>query len=291
MRVLVTGGAGFIGQHVVRALAKEGDEVYALDYNFAGIRMVPSIREVSGDITIALPFPGMPNEIDCVVHLAAIAAPRECDNNPMLAFNVNVNGTHMVLRYALGAKAKRVVFASTAHVYGISPRYMPTDERHPLWLQDTYTTTKILGEALCERFYDNHDLPYCVLRMFNGYGPGQSLGYFIPDMIEKAQSGRIQLGGSNTTKDFVYIEDIADAYVKAVHSDFVGHLNIGSGVESQLGSVARRIASHFGVGFVDKPADNATRMQCDFKRAQRVLDWAPLVSLEDGLQRTIEASR
>ena len=119
-------------------------------------------------------------------------------------------------------------------MYGISPKYMPTDERHPLALQDTYTTTKIMGESLCQLFYSNHNLEYLVSRLFNAYGPGQSTDYFIPAMISKAKSGHIELRGRHVTKDFVFVDDVVDAFAKALVSDYVGEMNIGSGLQTTL---------------------------------------------------------
>ncbi|MDP2662118.1 MAG: NAD-dependent epimerase/dehydratase family protein [Dehalococcoidia bacterium] len=295
MRVLVTGGAGFIGRYVNEALVEAGHEVYALDQRWpwpGGRPIKLGIREIAGDITLRPPWPGIPEPLDCIIHLAAIASPGICDRDPALAFNVNVNGTHNVLKLALWAGVKRVVFASSAHVYGISPKYMPTDERHPLWLQDVYTTTKLLGEELCRLYYDNHGLNYGVLRLFNGYGPGQPEGYFIPDMIAKARAGKIDLKGGNVTKDFVYVADVARAFVLMVESTYVGPINVGWGDEVRLSAVASYISQNTGAPLVlADGGPEPTRMWCDRRRARAVLGWEPTVSLGQGLQRTMEAGK
>jgi len=281
MRVLVTGAAGFIGQHVLKALEQGGHEAIGLD-------VTQPVRPpwVYADITQSLQaIPGL----DAVIHLAALANPRECDANPAKAFNVNVNGTQQVLKMALESDAKKVVFASSAHVYDIPPRYIPTDEVHPLRLNNTYTTTKILGEQLCQLYFENHGLGYTTLRLFNAYGPGQSLGYFIPDMIAKAKSGSIQLVGGFTTKDFIHVDDVAEAFLSALETSFVGPINIGTGQETQLFSIAMMIADRFGVG-CDDSGGAATRMCADWRRAKRVLDWCPTVSLEEGLRAIIGAA-
>ncbi len=148
---------------------------------------------------------------------------------------------------ALESGAKKVVFASSAHVYGISPRYLSTDETHPLWLQNNYTLTKILGEHLCQLYYDNHGLSYTALRLYNAYGPGQANGYFIPDQLAKAQVGGFELRGSNVTKDWIYIDDTADAFVKALTTSFVGPVNIDTGNETFLGTIASIIAKAYEV--------------------------------------------
>ncbi len=281
MRILVTGAAGFIGQHVCNALNRAKHDVIGLDKCEQPVDI--SMRWIENDIT--QPLANIPAELDAVIHLAAVANPRECDTDPTKAFDVNVNGTLQVLRMALASGAKKFVFSSSAHVYDIPPRYMPTDESHPLRLNNTYTTTKILGEQLCQLFWENHGLSYTVLRLFNAYGPGQGAGYFIPDMVEKAKSGKIELSGGNTTKDFVSINDVAQAFKLAVESAFVGPINIGTGIETSLTLIAARIANAAGAAFEHEPGrlSRGTRMQCDASRAYSILGWEPGVSLEEGL--------
>ena len=273
MRVLVTGSEGFIGRHLQKALRGAGHQVLARD--------LPEM-----DITQPMPIPGA---LDAVIHLAAVASPNVCDRDPATAFAVNVLGTHNVLKLAMAAGAKRFILASSAHVYGISPKYLPTDERHPLWLQDTYTTTKILSEQLCNLFWENYGLSYAAIRLFNGYGPGQQLGYFIPDKIQQARAGNFNLRGHQVTKDWVYIDDIIRAYVLAVESQFVGPINVGTGVETDLWTVANQVAKNIGVEVaIQHGASAPTRMCADYCRAQRVLGWRPEVTLEEGLARTIK---
>ena len=281
MRVLVTGATGFIGRHVCKALLAHGHHVIGLD-------IADSVRDMrtwmQADITKPLaPVPGL----DAVIHLAAIAAPRECDADLTRAFDVNVNGTLQVLRMALESGARKVIFASSAHVYDVPPRYFPTDEAHPLRLNNTYTTTKLLGEQLCELFWENHGLPYTTLRLFNVYGPGQAPGYFIPDQLAKAAKGDFELSGSNITKDWVHVTDVARAFVLALESTYVGALNVGTGVETDLGTIASIIAEAYGVQVGTHPAAIPTRMSADWHRAQRILGWSPKVSLPEGLHELL----
>lgn len=273
MRVLVTGADGFIGRHLCKSLEAWGHEVVHWD--------LPG-----HDITnMNLHAPAL----DAVVHLAAVASPALCHKDPCKAFNVNVNATHNVLKMAVAAGAKRLILASSAHVYGISPKYLPTDERAPLSIFDVYTTTKLLSEQLCNLFWENYGLSYAAIRLYNGYGPGQGPGYFIVDKIQQARSGNFELRGHQVTKDWVYIDDLVRAYQLALESAFVGTINVGSGVETSLETIANKIAKAFGVNVSIQVASSPpTRMCADWRRANRVLGWQPKVSLDEGLERTIQ---
>ena len=277
MKVLVTGAAGFIGQHVYRELVRRAD-IFVVGLDTCERPESWYGEWVTADITKPLaPIHGL----HAVIHLAAMAAPRECDANPSKAFDVNVNGTLQVLKLALASGAHKFLFSSSAHVYGISPKYMPTDETHPLALGNTYTTTKILGEQLCELYHENHGLNYTTLRLYNTYGPGQGLGYFIPDMGAKKE---IRLKDGNTTKDWVYVEDVAKAFVLALETKYVGPINIGTGMETQLDVIARLIANKTGATFESQSSNDATRMQANVARAGRVLGWHAETQLWEGLR-------
>lgn len=281
MQVLVTGAAGFIGQHVVTALHNKGHMVIGLDVYHPPF----CDKWVEADIREPLkPMPGL----DAVIHLAAIAAPNECDKDPARAFVVNVAGTQHVLQMAWKSGAKKVVFSSSAHVYDIPPRYTPTDEMHPLRLNNTYTTTKLLGEQLCHLYFENYGLSYITLRLFNAYGPGQRLGYFLPDQLQKAKSGRIELRGGSTTKDWVYVEDVARAFVMAAESQFVGAVNIGTGRQTHLHEIAAQIAEAYGAEFLESVSGVLPTFMCaDIGRARRVLGWEPTTTLEEGLRAVV----
>ena len=279
MKVLVTGSEGFLGKHVSQALKAKGHQVEGLD-------LAPT-ADIVADITKVMPL----MQVDAVVHLAAIASPNVCAVNPSQAFDANVQGTSQVLRLALESGAKKFVFSSSAHVYDIPPKYLPTDEVHPLRLNNTYTTTKLLGEQLCHLYFENHGLSYTTLRLFNAYGPGQALGYFIPDMMAKAKTGEIELRGGETTKDWVYATDVAEAFCRAVESVYVGPLNIGTGVETPLSEIARIIAADAGATLRLVPSPAYTRMRADVRRAWRVLNWTPHVDIHGGLRATLGATK
>jgi nucleoside-diphosphate-sugar epimerase len=168
---------------------------------------------------------------------------------------------------------------------------MPTDEWHPLSLLDTYTTTKIAGEKLCELFHSNYGISTTCLRLFNAYGPNQSKDYFIGAKIQQAKSGGpVSLMNGDVTKDWVWVEDVVEAIIRAAKTDYVGPINIGTSVETNLRQIATQISESFGVKLVPDPAVDVgpTRMKCNGDRAKDVLRWESKVSFAEGLQRLID---
>ena len=279
MKVVVTGAKGWLGTHLSRRLIGRGDSVIAIDLPL--------------DITKPEGLAAYWDGGDAMVHLAALAAPGYCETHPQETYDVNVRGTYNVLKLAKDAHLKRAIFSSSAHTYGISPKYVPTPEASPVIPQDIYTTTKLLGEDLFRLFYLNYSLPYVTLRQYNGYGPAQSPAYFIPATIEQAKkTGQIVLRGRRVTKDFVYVDDMVSAIVKALDSDYVGELNVGTGVQTSLEHVATHIAEHFNIPleFAPEEPKGPTQMQCDTSRMEAVFGWVPSITVEEGLTRTLAAA-
>ncbi|MDA4122203.1 MAG: GDP-mannose 4,6-dehydratase [Thaumarchaeota archaeon] len=295
-RILITGAAGFMASYLIPTLVEKGYDVIGLDMkgafengNVKGI--INRIKVIEADITNYSELEKLDFKVDFIHHLAAIAAPSVCTAQPKLAYDVNVLGTHNVLRFAKSNDVKRFLLTSSAHVYGISPRYVPTPEIQPVWLQDdVYTATKIMDEYLVRLFYENYSIPYTTIRLFNSYGPRQTTDYFIPAKIhEGLETGKILLKGRYVKKDFIYITDVIDAYVKILESDFVGEINVGSGVSTSLETLARFIAKSLNVELTFADEDSATSMQSDISRAKKILGWQTKIGLEEGLKRTIES--
>lgn len=281
MKTLVVGGNGFIGKQVTKILTRAEHDVVGMDIVWTGEE---TCERMLCDITQPLP---RVKDVDAIIHLAAIASPQICDADPERAMAVNVAGMDNVLKMALASGVKKVVFPSTAHVYGISPRYLPTDEQHPIYHQSPYTLSKILGEQLCRLYFENHGLNYTILRLFNVYGAGQADGFFLPDMLTKAKAGRIDLAAPETTKDWIHVSDVERAFSLAAESAYVGVINIGTGRETSLGTIAKMVAEASGAEYHEHPG-TATRMCADNGRAKRILGWEPKMSLFEGLRTTLE---
>ena len=289
MKVLVTGAAGFIGHHLVRALEIEGMSVHGIDISPMEDLKIDNTRlDITSEEDMRLL--GKTVLPDVIVHLAAIASPTIAQKNPKLAWATNVQGTQNVLQLAHQTGCKRVVFFSSAHVYGISPKYMPTDENHPLALHDTYTTTKILGEQICRLYFENHGISYSVLRLWNAYGEGQSPDYFLGMKICQAKKNELTIRNASVTKDWVHVTDVVRATLLAMSSDYVGPLNVGTGLETSLQSIVAAIAKRYSakVTLGNVPDEGPTRMCCDWRRIKRILGWEPIVGFDEGLARLME---
>lgn len=305
MNILVTGASGFIGQHLVNALLQAGHTPLILDLNpfpnetYLHAYSIPpqfigDIRDKAFLNNINLTLRQSWGKIDCCVHLAAVAAPRLAQTYPDLAWSTNVMGTRNVLELCRDLSCGKVVFFSSAHVYGISPKYLPTDENHPLALLDTYTTTKIVGEQLCRLYFENYKIGYTCLRLFNAYGPGQSDQYFIGKKILEGKNGKVTIMNAEVTKDWVSVHDVIKATLRAIHSGYVGAVNIGTGIETTLLKIAVKITEFYGISPPTPDTtkdDSPTRMACDRTLAAKTLGWEPSVSFDDGLKELLEKSR
>jgi UDP-glucose 4-epimerase len=299
MKILVTGAAGFIGQKLVNALLAQSHAVTCLD--IVGMRLElegwEEIEYLKTDITdhvaMGLLAAKLDGKIDACIHLAAVASPPIAQRDPERAWATNVRGTHNVLQLLHAIKCRKIVFFSSAHVYGISPRYMPTDERHPLALHDTYTTTKIMGEQLCQLFYENHGISYTTLRLWNAYGLGQSQEYFLGVKIAQARAGKLTIRNEGVTKDWIHVDDVVRAAILAMRSRYVGPVNVGTGIETSLGEIVGVLAREFGVEVAREnvPDEGPTRMQCDASRAREILGWESEISFKDGLAGLIRRAK
>lgn len=296
MKLLVTGAGGFIGQHLCRALNNAGHDPIGIDIN-----SMPECRGIIVDITdaqgMAELVPGLSGDatrrFDACIHLAAIASPPIAAKDPGKAWLTNCQGTFNVLELCRKINCKRVVFLSSAHCVGISPRYMPTDENAPLSMVDTYTVSKLVGEHLCKLFFDQHGLSYCTLRLWNAYGEGQSPDYFLGKKLSQAVQGHLTVRNADVSKDFVHVSDVVRAIILAMESNYVGQIHIGTGVETKLSAIVDMIAARFGLTPVDEqvPPEGPTRMQCDWSRAKAILGWEPTVTFEEGLSALMDAAR
>ena len=305
--VLVTGAGGFIGSHLVERLARQGQRVRCfVRYNSRGddgfLQLLPqslrsSIEIVQGDLRDGDAVLEATRGVSLIYHLGAIIPIPYSYIHPREVIDTNVTGTLNVLTAARACGGTRVVHTSTSEVYGTA-QYAPIDEKHPLQAQSPYAASKIAADKIVESFYLSYDLPVITVRPFNAFGPRQSTRAIIPTLITQALTqDEIRVGDLTPTRDFNYVENLADAFIRAGNVDTaIGSvINIGAGKEITIGELAQRIIKLIGreVSLVEDaqrlrpPKSEVRRLIADTGRARTLLNWHPEVSLEAGLQRTI----
>lgn len=296
MKILITGGAGFLALNLAHRLAIGGADVFladVVDYTISYPAEGKRPHSVRLNVAKAADFDSLPRDFDFVYHFAALSSPAACDTDPDQAFKLNVQGTYNVLRYCARNSVGKVVFPSGGHLYGDHPNYLPLDEKHPVDLMNhVYNATKKLGENLCAEFWKSHGLKYVAFRLFNVYGPGQSTEYFVPSMIMQAlREGRVTLRNGKPRRDFTYVSDVVDAFVMAIQSSyFGGPMNIGTGKDTSTLTVAKFVAKTTGAKLVvlEEKAFGPMRARCDNSLARSKLGWKPKTTLEEGLKESID---
>lgn len=305
-RVVVTGGAGFIGSNLVARLLAHGASVLVVDDLFTGERgNLPDSAQlefVEGTVTDEALVRSAVQSADAVVHAAArniIVSTR----NPREDFEVNIGGTLNVLLAARDAGVARVVYTSSCSIYG-NPHYLPIGEDEQVSLLSPYAVSKFGGEAYCQAFYESYDVPTAVVRYSNVYGPGQRpdnpycgvVGKFLAAVLA-GEPLRIH-GDGEQTRDYTYVDDAVEATLLAVVSPKApGQVyNVGTGRETSVNDLARLIAGVGGVDFdperIDRrDIDNIRRRVVSIEKIRRELRWIPSTTLERGLERTYEWQR
>jgi NAD dependent epimerase/dehydratase len=306
-KVLVTGGSGFIGSHLVEKLAGLGADVTVLvHYNSQNrlglLNTLPDdikekIHIIWGDIKEAESVEKAGRDCRIIFHLAALVGIPYSYQQPQDVVMTNVIGTLNVLKFARDAGVEKVVITSTSEVYGTA-RYVPIDENHPLQGQSPYSASKIAADKIAESFYCAYDLPVAVCRPFNTYGPRQSQRAVIPTIITQALSrSEIHLGAVSPTRDFTFVQDTVAGFIKIAESPrAVGEvINIGSGFEISIGALTSKICALIGkkLPVISEEArqrpgkSEVNRLYAANKKAAELVGWQPQVSLDDGLKQTI----
>lgn len=302
-RILVTGGAGFVGTALVRRLAACGAHVTVFDdFSTGSADAVPddAAAVVCGSMTDADAVRRMVGEHPWIFHLAArniIASTR----NPREDFETNAAGTLNLLLAARECRVQRIVYASSASIYGNS-RTLPIDEGDGVAALSPYAVSKLAAEQYCVAFYESYGVPATIVRYSNVYGPGQRgespyCGVVMKFLADAGAGRPMQIhGDGQQTRDFTFIDDAVDATVLAgTHPRAEGEVfNIGTGVETSVIELARAIARALdveaAVEHVDRrDIDNIRRRVLNIEKIRRMLRWSPQVALEDGLRLTARA--
>lgn len=312
MRILVTGSEGFIGSHLVEALIKRGHFVRSfIKYNYQSskgwlshLKKGKNLDFVFGDIEDYQSLKSATQNIDIIINLAALISIPYSYIAPRSYVNSNIIGTLNILEIAKENQFKKIIITSTSEVYG-SALYVPIDESHPLQPQSPYSASKIAADNLAMSFYKSFNLPIIISRPFNTFGPRQSTRAIIPTIISQILSGKkkIFLGDTYPTRDFNYIDDTVDGFVKIVESkkNLNGEtINFGSGYEISIKNLFLLINSIIGSNsklVIEKKRlrpknSEVTQLLCDNTKARKLLSWGRYIgnnkTLTKNLEKTIE---
>ncbi len=308
MRVLITGGAGFIGSHLCDRFLRDGHHVVAMDNLITGSQ--DNIAHLAGNRNFEFiyhdvsNFIHVPGAVDAVLHFASPASPIDYLKYPIQTLKVGALGTHNALGLAR-AKAARFLLASTSEVYG-DPLVHPQKESYagnvdPVGPRGVYDEAKRYAEALVMAYHRQHNMDTRIVRIFNTYGPRMRLddGRVVPNFIGQAIRGEALtvFGDGSQTRSFQYIDDLIEGVVRLLRSDFSAPVNIGTTREISIldfAKIVNRVAgSRAGIQFADGSridGDPQTRRP-NTSRARDVLNWRPKVELEHGLEWTLEYFR
>lgn len=302
-RILVTGGAGFVGSSLVRRLLEDGCEVSVVDNHLSGplenlASVRDSIRFVEGDVNDAELLARVFREFrpQHLYHLVGDTFVPSAYRQPERFVRVNIDGTLSVLRAAARFGLERMLYVSSTEVYGRVVE-QPIREDAPLAPVNTYAVTKLAADRLCHTFHLEHDVPVVIGRIFNCYGPRETQPYVVPEIIRQLDRGReVMLGELRARRDLTYVDDTARGLMALMASDLPNGeaTNIGSGESIDMASLVMLCAAIMGRDDVQLRSDpkrmrrfEIEDFRCDARRIHQATGWRPELSLELGLERTI----
>jgi len=305
-RILVTGGAGFIGSHLCERFVQEGHDVICLDNLFCGSKRnifhllsYPNFEFIRHDIVHPISL-----EIDQIYNMACPASPVHYQYNPVRTVKTNVMGALNMLELAYNVHAT-ILQASTSEVYG-DPEMHPQKESYwgnvnPIGLRSCYDEGKRVSETLIMDFHRQHQVDVKIVRIFNTYGPKVAIndGRVISNFIVQALSNQdiTIYGDGQQTRSFCYVDDMLNGLTKMMNSpsEFTGPVNLGNPTENTVQELAQMVVkmtkSQSKIIFQDLPKDDPKKRKPDITLAKTELDWKPTVPLEQGLEKTIEYFR
>ncbi len=303
MNILVTGGAGFIGSHVIDVLLASGHTVSAIDDLSTGKR--ENLPDNIAFHAISITDPAVEDvfaetQPDSLVHLAAQVSVNTSVQDPVKDMEINIMGTVRLLEAAVRHKVKKVVFSSTGGaIYG-EQDYYPADEQHPLRPLSPYGIGKLAAEKYLHFYHQTHGLAFTALRYSNVYGPRQDPfgeGGVVAIFTNKFLAGQQPVinGDGLQTRDFVFVKDVARANLAALRNDYAGEINIGTGRETNVNELFAILRDITGSQMQDRHgpalAGEVPRSVLSWDKASSVLGWQPSVSLEKGLEETVRYFR
>lgn len=301
MKVLITGGSGFLGRNLIERLLRDGHQISCLDRYEAPFLSALPVKMYSGDVFEKALVQEAAAGQDVVFHMACTVIPKTSNDDPYFDVMSNIGGAIHLLDAAVSNRVRKFVFISSGGtVYG-RPEHLPIAESHPLNPECSYGITKLAVEKYLRLYRNVKGLPTCSLRLANPYGRYQryrAAQGAVAVFCHRALAGEpIEIWGDGQVKrDFVYVEDAVDAMIRAMEiPDAVGEINVGSGVGTSLNQLIDKIEAAVGATvhrkYMPTRDFDVPVNYLDVARAKKMLGWKPVTSLEDGLRKTIDYIR
>lgn len=300
--VLLTGGCGFIGSEVTRQISDLGAKITIIDNLSSGkeeyVKKIPNVSLINAELNDKERIQDLVKEKDYVINLAALPFIPDSYFYPNEFFEANVNATiNLALAVSKEKKIKRFVHISSSEIYG-SARHVPMDENHPTTPQSTYAVSKLAGERVVYTMHKEHNFPAVIIRPFNSFGPNITQPYIIPEIISQILKNKeeITLGNINSKRDLTFVSDTARGIILAlVVEGIVGEtINIGSQRALSIKELVQKISSimkkevSINVDSTRFRPDDVDTLVCDYNKANKLLGWKPEISINEGLEATIE---
>ena len=306
--ILITGADGFIGSHLTEALFKFNCNLRVMtmynSFNTWGWldtidkKVLKNIEVISGDIRDKKFVNNACKNIDYIFHLASLIAIPHSYNSPYAYLETNALGTLNLVESSLENNIKKIIHTSTSEVYGESSK-IPINESELIKAKSPYSAMKIAADQIAYSYFSTYNLPVTILRPFNTFGPRQSCRAIIPTIITQLLNtkNKIKLGSLYPTRDFLYVTDTVDGFIKRLLSEKnIGEIiNIGSGYEISIGNLVQMIQKIMKTKFLvtsdkdrirPKPGE-VFRLKADIKKAKKLLNWKPKYTGKDGLQKSL----
>ena len=305
-KIVITGGCGFIGSHLVELLS-ESNEVIAFDrynsesdhYWLTNSKFKDRFSVVLGDIRDYDSVQSVLKGADVVIHMAALIGIPYSYVSPLAYIRTNVEGTYNVLQASKELELDQVMITSTSETYGTA-QYVPMDEDHPKVGQSPYSASKISADQIAISYYRSFDLPVTIVRPFNTYGPRQSSRAVIPNIVSQilTNNGEVNLGNISPTRDFTFVEDTCSAFESIIGCNkLIGEeVNIGTNSEISIRDLVEEISNIIGIEAKIVEVDQRMRVEksevdrlvCKNEKLLACTNWKPKHSLEQGLIKTID---
>jgi len=305
LKILVTGGAGFIGSHLIEKIIHKDLDTICLDnFSYGSRKNLETtmnnhhLEAIEGDVRDSNLLLKLCKEIDVVVHLAAVISVEKSFERPEETNEINVTGTINLLNACVKNRVKKVVYISSAAVYGL-PSHLPVDENHPTNPISPYGVSKLSAEQYVRTFGEAYGIETIILRIFNAYGPRQRISQYsgvIRIFIEQSLKGEplTVYGDGTQTRDFIYVEDVVDAVMRSIEHGKITNevMNVASGKPIKIEDLAKTVMELAGkkleIKYLSEKKGDIKHSYACIEKALKLIDFKTKTSLKEGLKKTID---